>query len=181
MILNKLKKDENCKAMAPLVTFVSWLWCTFICCCWCCLVAQSRNPMNCSIPSLSVPHHLSELAQVHVHCIGDAVQPSLDAIFSFCPQSVPASWTFPISRLFTKIHQMTKIQELQLQHQSYQWIFMVISLTIDWFDLLAVQWTFRSLLLHHSSKASILWHSTFFTVHLPQPYTTTGKTIAMTI
>ena len=60
----------------------------------------------------------------------------------------------------------------------YSWL---ISLTIDWFDLLAVQWTFRSLLHHHSLKASILWNSALFTVHLPQPYTTTGKTIAVTI
>ena len=56
-----------------------------------------------------------------------------------------------------------------------------MSLKIDWFDLLAVQRTFRSLLQHHSSKASILWHSAFFTVQLSQPYVTTGKTIALTI
>ena len=55
------------------------------------------------------------------------------------------------------------------------------SLKIDWFDHLAVQGTFRSLLQHHSSKASILWHSAFFTVQLSQPYMTTGKTVASTI
>ena len=57
----------------------------------------------------------------------------------------------------------------------------LISLKIDWFDLLAVQGTFRSLLHHHSLKASILWCSAFFTVHLSQLYVTTGKTIALTI
>ena len=57
----------------------------------------------------------------------------------------------------------------------------LISLKIDWFDLLAVQWAFRSLLQHHSSKALNLWHSAFFMVQLSQPYTTTGKTIALTI
>ena len=57
----------------------------------------------------------------------------------------------------------------------------LISLKIDWFDLLAVQGTFRSLLQHHSSKASILWHSAFFTVQLSQLYMTTGKTTALTI
>ena len=57
----------------------------------------------------------------------------------------------------------------------------LISLKIDWFDLLAVQGTFRSLFQHHSSKASILWHSTFFTVKLSQLYMTTGKTIALDI
>ena len=57
----------------------------------------------------------------------------------------------------------------------------LISLKIDWFDLLAVQGTLRSLLQHHSLKASILWHSAFFTVQLSQPHVITGKTIALTI
>ena len=57
----------------------------------------------------------------------------------------------------------------------------LISFTIDWFDLLAVQGTLKSLLQHHSSKASILWHSAFFRVQLSHPYITTGKTIALTI
>ena len=55
----------------------------------------------------------------------------------------------------------------------------LISFRMDWFYLLAVQKTLRSLLQHHSSKASILWHSAFFTVQLSHPYTTTGKTIAL--
>ena len=55
-----------------------------------------------------------------------------------------------------------------------------ISFRIDWFDLLAVQGTLKSLLQHHSSKASILWCSAFFIVQLSHPYTTTGKTIALT-
>ena len=54
------------------------------------------------------------------------------------------------------------------------------SFRIDWFDLLAVQGTLKSLLQNHSSKASILWHSDFFTVQLSHPYMTTGKTIALT-
>ena len=57
----------------------------------------------------------------------------------------------------------------------------LISLKTDWFDLLAVQWTFRRLLQHHSLKLSILWHSAFFMVQLSQPYMTTGNTIALTI
>ena len=56
----------------------------------------------------------------------------------------------------------------------------LISFKIDWLDLLAVQGTLKSLLQHHSSKASILRHSAFFIVQLSQPYTTTGKTIALT-
>ena len=56
----------------------------------------------------------------------------------------------------------------------------LISFSMDWLDLLAVQGTLKSLLQHHSSKASILWHSAFFTVQLSHPYRTTGKTIALT-
>ena len=56
----------------------------------------------------------------------------------------------------------------------------LISFTMDWLDLLAVQGTLKSLLQHHSSKASILWRSAFFTVQLSHPYMTTGKTIALT-
>ena len=56
----------------------------------------------------------------------------------------------------------------------------LISFRMDWLDLLAVQGTFKSLLQHHSSKASILWPSAFFTVQLSHPYMTTGKTIALT-
>ena len=56
----------------------------------------------------------------------------------------------------------------------------LISFKVDWLDLLAVQGTLKSLLQHHSSKASILWHSAFFTVQLSHPYMTTGKTVALT-
>ena len=56
----------------------------------------------------------------------------------------------------------------------------LISFRMDWLDLLAVQGTFKSLLQHHSSKASIFWHSAFFTVQLSHPYMTTGKTKALT-
>ena len=56
----------------------------------------------------------------------------------------------------------------------------LISFRMDWLDLIAVQGTLKSLLQHHSSKASILWHSAFFIVQLSYPYMTTGKTIALT-
>ena len=56
----------------------------------------------------------------------------------------------------------------------------LISFRMDWLDLLAVQGSLKSLLQHHSSKASILWHSAFFIVQLSHPYMTTGKTIALT-
>ena len=74
--------------------------------------------------------------------------------FSSCP--------FPASRSFLRVsslHQVAKV--LELQHQSFQWIFRDDFFRIDWFDLLAVQGTLRSLLQHHRWKASILWHSAF--------------------
>ena len=70
--------------------------------------------------------------------------------------------------------------EFQLQHQSFNEYSGLISFRMDWLDLLAVQWTLKSLLQHYSSKASILWHSAFFIVQLSHPYMTTGKTIALT-
>ena len=70
--------------------------------------------------------------------------------------------------------------EFQLQHQSFQRTPRTDLLYMDWLDLLAVQGTLKSLLQHHSSKASILWHSALFIVQLSHPYMTTGKTIALT-
>ena len=96
--------------------------------------------------------------------------------FSSCPQSFPAWGSFPMSQLFTSV---ATVLELQLQHQSFQWI--LISFRIDWFDLLAVQGTLKSLLQYHSSKASILWCLTFFMVQISHPYMTIGKTIALTL
>ena len=75
---------------------------------------------------------------------------------------------------------MAKVLEFQLQHQSFQKHPGLISFRMDWLDLLAVQGTLKSLLQHHSSKASILWCSAFFIVQLSHPYMTTGKTIALT-
>ena len=77
-------------------------------------------------------------------------------------------------------HQVAKVLEFQLQHQSYQWIPRLISFRMDFLDLFAVQGTLKSLLQHHSSKASILQRSAFFIVQLSHPYMTTGKTIALT-
>ena len=73
-----------------------------------------------------------------------------------------------------------QILELQLQHQSFQWISGLISFRMDWSVLLAIQGTLKSLLQHHSSKASILQRSAFFIVQLSHPYMTTGKNIALT-
>ena len=99
------------------------------------------------------------------------------APFSSYLQSFPASGAFPVSQ---SSHQVSKVLEIQLQHQSFQWIFRTDFLRIDWFDLLAVQGSLKSLLQHHSSKASILCHSAVFMIQLSHPHMTSVKTIAVT-
>ena len=78
------------------------------------------------------------------------------------------------------MHQLAKVLELQLQHQTFNEYSGLISFRIYWFHLLAVQRMLKSLLQHHSSKLSFLQHSTFFMVQLSHPYMTTGKTITLT-
>ena len=81
----------------------------------------------------------------------------------------------------SSLHQMARVLEFQLQHQPFQWIFKgLISFRMDWLDLLAVRRTLKSLLQHHSSKASIFWHSAFFIVQLSHPYMTTRRIISLT-
>ena len=75
---------------------------------------------------------------------------------------------------------MAKVLEFQLQHQSFQDYSRLISFRMDWLDYLAVQGTLKSLLQHHSSKSSILWHSGFFMVHVSHPHMTTGQTMVLT-
>ena len=97
--------------------------------------------------------------------------------FSSCPQSLPASESFPMSQLFTWGGQSTGFSFSIIPSKEHPGL---ISFRMDWLDLLAVQGTLKCLLQHHSSKASILRHSAFFTVQLSHPYMTTGKTIALT-
>ena len=97
--------------------------------------------------------------------------------FSSYPQSLPASGSFPMSQFLTSGGQSIKSFSFTTSPSSeYSG---PISFRIEWFDLLAVQGTLKGLLQHHSSKASILWCSAFFTVQLSQPYMTTAKTIAL--
>ena len=137
------------------------------------------DPMDCSTPGLSVRHHHPSFAQMHIHSISDSIQPSHSLTPSF-PSALNLSQDQGFFQWVGSSYQMTKTLALQLQHQhqSFQWIFRVAT---DWFHLLAVQGTFRSLLQHHSLKASVLWCSAFFMAQLSQPYLTTGKAIALTI
>ena len=130
------------------------------------------------MPSFAVLHYL-QFAQNHVCWVGDAIHPSH-------PLPTPSLPAFNLSqhqglfRWVSSSHQVAKVLEFQLRHQSFQWIFRVDFLRTDSFDLLAVQGTHKSLLQHHSSKASILQCSAFFIVQFSHPYMTTGKTIALT-
>ena len=135
--------------------------------------------MNCSTPGFPVHHQLPEPTQNHVHRVGDAIQPSypllspsppifnLSNIRVFSNESVlhiwwPKYWNFSFSISPSSEHSG------------------LISFRMDLLDLLAVQGTLKSLLQHHSSKASILQCSAFFIVQLSHPYMTIGKTIALT-
>ena len=80
------------------------------------------DPMDCSMPGLSVPHYLSEFTQVHIYCISDAIQPS-HALTPSSPSAFHLSQHQGLFQCAVCLHQMTKI--LELQHQSFQWIFRV--------------------------------------------------------
>ena len=135
--------------------------------------------MNRSKPGLPVHHQLPEFTQTHVHRVGDAIQPSHLLSSPSPPAPNPPS-----------IRAFSNESTLCMRWPKY-WSFSfsigpsnehpgLISFRMDWLDLLAVQETLKSLLQLHSSKASILQRSAFFTVQLSHPYMSTGKTIALT-
>ena len=137
------------------------------------------DPMDCSTPGLPVHHQLPEFTQTHVHWVGEAIQPS-HPLLSPSPPALNLSQHQGLFQRVSSSHQVAKVLEFQLQHQFFQWTPRTDLTRKDWLDLLAVQGTLKSLLQHHSSKASILWRSAFFIVHLLHLYMTTGKTIALT-
>ena len=132
--------------------------------------------MDCSTPGLLVHHQFPEFTQTHVHWVGDAIQSSHPFLL--------------LPSIFPSISGFLKKSVLCIMWADY-WSFSfsispsseysgLISFRMDCLDLFAVQGTLKSLLQHHSSKASILQHSAFFVVQLSHPYMTTGKTIAFT-
>ena len=135
--------------------------------------------MNHSTPGLPVHHQLSEPTQTHAHWVGDAIKPS-----HLLSSPSPHALSFPSIRVFSNesvlLIRRPKYWSFSFNislSNEYIWL---ISFRLDWLDLLAVQVTLKSLLQHHSSKASILRCSAFFIVQLWHPYMTTGKTIALT-
>ena len=132
--------------------------------------------MDCSKPGLPVHHQLPDPTQSHVHCVGDAIQPSHPPLPLLCPPSI-----------FPNIRDFSSESVLRIRWPKY-WSFSfsispfneysgLISFGMDWVDLLAVQGTLKSLLQHYSSKASILQCSAFFIVQLSHAYMTNGKII----
>ena len=135
--------------------------------------------MNCSMPSCPVHHQLWESTQTNIHWVGDAIQPSH-----------PLSSPLLLPSIFPSIRVFSNESALHMRWSEY-WSFSfkisptnehpgLISFRMDWLDLLPVQGTLKSLLQHHSSKASILQPSAFFIVQLSHSYMTTGKSIALT-
>ena len=135
--------------------------------------------MDCSTPGFPVYHQLPGPTQIHVHWVSDA---SNHLILCHPLLLLPS--------IFLSIRVFSNESALRIRWPKY-WSFSfnlspsneypgLISFRIDWLDLLAVQGTLKSLLQHHSSKASIFLCSAFFIVQLSHPYMTTGKTIALT-
>ena len=135
--------------------------------------------MNRSMPGLRVQHQLPEFTQTHVHRVSDAIQPSHPLLTPSSPSPNPSQHQ-SLFQWVNSSHEVAKVLEFSLSIIPSKEILGLISFRMDWLDLLAVQGTLKSLLQHHSSKASILRCSAFFTVHLSHPYMTTGKTIALT-
>ena len=139
--------------------------------------------MNRSTPGLPVHHQLPESTQTHVHWVHDAIQPS-HPLSSPSPPSLNLSQHRGLFKWVSSPHQVAKVgQSIRVlastsvpPMNTQDWS----PSRMNWLDLLAVQGTLKSLLQHHSSKASILLCSAFFLVQLSHLYMTTGKTIALT-
>ena len=136
------------------------------------------DPMDCCTPGFPVHHQLLELAQTHVHRVGDAVQPS-HPLSSPSPPAFNLSYHGVFSNESALCIRWPKYWSFSFSISPSSEYAGLISYRMDWFDLLAVQGTLKSLLQHHSSKASSLQHSAFFRVQLAHTYLTTGKTIAL--
>ena len=129
-------------------------------------------------PGLPVYHQLPEFTQTHVHWVSHAIQPSHPLSSPF-PPAFNLSQHQGLFKWVSSLHQVAKVLEFQLQHQSFQWIFRTDFLQDGLIGCPCSPRNSQSLLQHHSSKASILWCSAFFIVQLSHPYMITGKTIGL--
>ena len=135
--------------------------------------------MNHSTPGLPVHHQLLEPTQTHAHQVGDAIQ-LFHHLSSPSPPAPNPSQHRGLSNESTLHMRWPKYWSFRFSITPSNEHPGLISFRMDWLDLLAVQETLKSLLQHHSSKASIFRCSAYFTVRLLHPYMTTGKTIALT-
>ena len=135
------------------------------------------DTMDCRTPGFPVLSYLLEFSQKH--WVSDAIQqPHL--LSSPSPLALYLSQHEGLFQWVSSSHQVAKVLELHFNIIPFYEYSGLISFRMDWFDLLAVQGTLKSLLQRHSSKASILQRSTFFMVHLSYPYVTTGRAIVLT-
>ena len=139
-----------------------------------CLTLQGHELQHAKLPCPPVSPGICSNSCPLSHCLTICCSVTT---FSSCPQSFPASGSFPMSALHIKWPKYWSFSFNISPSSEYPGL---IFFRMDWLDLLGVQRTLKSLLQHHSSKASVLWHSVFFIVQLLHPYMTTGKTIALT-
>ena len=125
--------------------------------------------MDCRTPGFPVHHQLPELTQTQVHRVGDAIQPSHPLLFP-SPSTLSHSQHQGLSNNLALHIRWPKYWSFGFSISPSNEYSGYISFKIDWFVLLAVQGTLRSLLQHHSLKASVLQHSAFFMVRLSHPY-----------
>ena len=135
--------------------------------------------MNCCTLGHPVHHQLPESTQTPVHWVDEAIQLARPLSSPSSPAPILLSISV-FSNESTPHMRWPKYWSLSFNISPSNEHPRLISFRMDWLNLLAVQGTLKSLLQHHSSKASILWRSAFFTVKLSHPYMTTGKTIALT-
>ena len=131
--------------------------------------------MNRSTTGLPVHHQLPEFTQTHVHWVSDANAIPSHPVSSHSLLALNLSQHQALFKWVSSSHKEAKILEFQLHHQPSNEHPGLMYFRMDWLDFLAVQETLKSLLQHHSSEASILRCSAFFTVQLSHPYVTTGK------
>ena len=139
-------------------------------------MSDSLWPHGLQHTNFPVHHQLLELAQTHFHHVHDAIQPS-HPLLSPSPPGLNLSQHRDLFQRVSSSYQVTFSFSISASNECLG----LISFRIDCFDLFAAQRTLKSLLQHHSSKASILLRSAFFVVQLLHPYMTTGKNIALTI
>ena len=156
-----IKWHEVCCSVAQLCPTLATLW-------------TAARQASLSFPASQRLLRLISTESMMPSSISSSVTP-----FSVCPQSFPASGSFSVSQLFSSV--WPKYWSFSFSISPSNEYSGSISFRIDWFDLFAVQGTLKSLLQHHSLKASLLWCSAFFMVQLSHPYMTTGKTIALII